>query len=113
MSKLTKTIVAVVATMALVFGLATAAYASLPAGTTVTGNLKSGTKMTFKGDIDSVPITVTCTTFTVTGKVPSPASGHHEAFGSPDHQWMHRLVGWDGHHQDRPGPGRPPSPRRR
>ncbi len=74
MSKLTKTIVAVVATGGLVFGLATAAYASLAAGTTVTGNLKSGTNLTFKGDIDSVPITVTCTTFTVTGKVPSPAS---------------------------------------
>jgi hypothetical protein len=71
MSHLKKTIFAIVATMALVFGIATAAYASLPTGTTVTGNLKSGTDVTFKGDIDSVPITVSCTTFTVTGKVTS------------------------------------------
>ena len=59
MSHLKKTIFAIVATMALVFGIATAAYASLPNGTTVTGNLKSGTDVTFAGDIDSVPITVT------------------------------------------------------
>ncbi len=71
MSHLKKTIFAIVATMALVFGIATAAYASLPNGTTVTGNLKSGTDVTFAGDIDSVPITVTCTTFTVTGTVTS------------------------------------------
>lgn len=74
MSKLTKTIVAIVGTVTLVFGVATAAFASLPAGTTVTAKLKTGTKVTFKGDIDSVPITVSCTTFTATGKVPSPAS---------------------------------------
>ena len=73
-SKLTKTVVAVVGTMTLLVGIATAAYASLPAGTTVTGALKSGTKMTFKGDIDSIPITVTCTKFSAKGKVPSPAS---------------------------------------
>lgn len=50
------------------------AYASrprtLPAGTKVTGNLKSGTKMTFVGSIDGVPITVSCTKFTSTGKIP-------------------------------------------
>jgi hypothetical protein len=73
-SRLVKTIVALVAIGALVFGVATAAFASLPAGTTVTGKLKVGTDVTFNGDIDSVPITVTCTTFTVTGKVVSPAS---------------------------------------
>ncbi len=74
MSKLTKTMVAVVGTGLLVFGIATAAYASLPAGTTVTGKLKTGTHMTFKGDIDSVPITVTCTNFTAKGKIPSTKS---------------------------------------
>ncbi len=71
MSHLKKTIFAIVATMALAFGIATAAYASQPVGTTITGNLASGTSVTFKGDIDSVPITVSCTTFTVTGKVTS------------------------------------------
>ena len=60
--------------MMLVLGLSTAAFASLKAGTTVTGNLKSRTKVTFKGDIDSVPITVSCTTFTVKGRSPSKAS---------------------------------------
>lgn len=74
MSKLTKTIVVLVGTVMLVFGLTTAAYATLKAGTTVTGKLKTGTHVTFKGDIDSIPITVTCTTFTVKGKVASKAS---------------------------------------
>ncbi len=74
MSKLTKTFVAIVGTMALLFGAATAAFASLPAGTTVTGKLKVGTDVTFKGNINSIPITVKCTTFTVTGKVTSPPS---------------------------------------
>jgi hypothetical protein len=59
---------------ALVGGLATAAYATLPAGTTVTANLKSGTDMVLKGDIDSIPITVKCTKFTASGKVPSTPS---------------------------------------
>ncbi len=69
MSLLKKTIFGIVATMALVFGVATGAYASLPIGTTVTGALKSGTAMTFKGDIDSIPITVSCTGFSASGKV--------------------------------------------
>jgi hypothetical protein len=43
---------------------------TLPAGTKVTGNLKSGTKMTFVGDIDGVPITVSCKTFTSSGTIP-------------------------------------------
>ena len=51
-----------------------AAWATLPAGTVITGNLKAGTTLTFNGSIDSVPITVTCTTFTATGKVPTTAS---------------------------------------
>jgi hypothetical protein len=53
---------------------APSAYAgpkTLPAGTVVTGNLETGTNMTFKGDIDSVAVTVTCTTFTASGKVPA------------------------------------------
>lgn len=69
-----KPLVAALGAGALVVVGATAAYASLPAGTTVTGNLKSGTDMTFKGDIDSVPITVSCTTFTATGVVPKSPS---------------------------------------
>jgi hypothetical protein len=74
MSRLTKTIVAIAGTVALVFGISTAAFASLPAGTTVTGSLKSGTDMTFKGDIDSIPITVSCTKFSASGKVPKKKS---------------------------------------
>jgi hypothetical protein len=69
MSHLKKTVFGVVATAALIFGVATGAYASLPKGTTVTGSLKSGTAMTFKGDIDSIPITVSCTTFSASGTV--------------------------------------------
>ena len=69
MSHLKKASFAVVATAALVFGIATGASASLPKGTTVTGSLKSGTDMTFAGDIDSIPISVTCTNFSASGKV--------------------------------------------
>jgi hypothetical protein len=69
MPLLKKSIFGIVATGALVFGFATAASASLPKGTTVTGSLKSGTDMTFAGDIDSIPITVTCTGFSASGKV--------------------------------------------
>ena len=69
MSHLNKTLFGIVATVALVFGVATGAYASLPKGTTVTGALKSGTAMTFKGDIDSIPITVSCTSFSASGTV--------------------------------------------
>jgi hypothetical protein len=68
-SYLKKTIFGMVATMALVFGIATGAYASVPVGTTITGALKTGTNMTFQGDIDSIPITVTCTNFSASGKV--------------------------------------------
>jgi hypothetical protein len=69
MSYLKKALFGIVATVALVFGVATGAYASLPKGTTVTGSLKSGTNMTFKGDIDSIPITVSCTGFSAKGTV--------------------------------------------
>jgi hypothetical protein len=44
---------------------------SLPAGTKVTGKLKSGTDMTFAGTINSVNITVKCTSFSASGKVPA------------------------------------------
>src|ERR1700722_10854365 len=69
MSHLKKTLFGSLATVALVFGIATGAYASLPKGTTVTGSLQSGTTMTFKGDIDSIPITVSCTSFSASGTV--------------------------------------------
>lgn len=39
-------------------------------GTTITGNLKTGTKMLLKGSINGIPITVSCTKFTGIGKAP-------------------------------------------
>src|SRR3984957_8385705 len=93
MSKLTKTIVVLVGTAALLFGVATAAYASLPAGTTVTGKLKTGTHMIFKGDIDSVPITVTCTNFLVKGKITSPASNTMKTSAPPTISGCHDSSG--------------------
>jgi hypothetical protein len=44
---------------------------NVAAGTTVTGNLKTGTQMVFHGTIDGVPITVNCTKFTASGKTPA------------------------------------------
>jgi hypothetical protein len=69
MSLLKKASFAMAAITALVFGIATGASASVPIGTTITGSLKTGTVMTFVGDIDSIPITVTCTSFSASGKV--------------------------------------------
>jgi hypothetical protein len=46
-------------------------HASLAAGTVVKGTLKSGTTLTFAGTIDGFGITVTCTGFTASGKIPS------------------------------------------
>lgn len=60
-----------VGTGALVCGLTMAASATQPAGTKIKAALKSGTDMTFQGDIDSIPITVTCTSFSASGTVPS------------------------------------------
>jgi hypothetical protein len=61
--------------VAAVLATASLAYAtSLPPGTTVTANLKSGTDMVFNGAIDSIPITVSCTTFTGTGTIPQTSS---------------------------------------
>jgi hypothetical protein len=56
-----------------VSGTDTGDHFSLPAGTVVTGGLKAGTVFTAKGTIDAIPITVTCTTFSTSGKI--PASG--------------------------------------
>jgi hypothetical protein len=50
--------------------LAFSASNSLPAGTKVTGKLKTGTDMTFDGTINGVPIVVTCTSFVGSGTVP-------------------------------------------
>src|SRR5579871_3836074 len=50
---------------------ATGAHFTTPApGTKITGNLKSGTTMTFSGTVNGLPITVTCTTFTGSGVAP-------------------------------------------
>jgi hypothetical protein len=57
-----------------VLATTTAAFATLGPNVTVTGTLKSGTKMTFKGDIDSIPITVSCTNFSASGKTGSSPS---------------------------------------
>ncbi|HEY7948512.1 MAG TPA: hypothetical protein VID75_12615 [Acidimicrobiales bacterium] len=53
---------------------ATAAYATLGPGVTVTAALKAGTTMTFAGNINSIPITVSCTTFSGSGTTPSSPS---------------------------------------
>jgi hypothetical protein len=65
---------ALVTTGGLVFGLTVPASATLPAGTVVKASLKTGTNMIFNGAIDSIPITVTCTSFKASGKVPSTPS---------------------------------------
>ena len=70
-----KMLVATLAVAAVaVLATATGAFASLGPGVTVTGTLKSGTDMTFKGDINSIPITVSCTNFTATGTTGSSPS---------------------------------------
>jgi hypothetical protein len=60
--------------VASVLAIPTAAFATLGPNVTVTGALKSGTKMTFKGNIDSIAITVSCTSFSATGKTGSSPS---------------------------------------
>jgi hypothetical protein len=57
-----------------ILATAATAFASLGPNVTVTGTLKAGTVMTFKGDIDSIPITVSCTSFSGTGKTGSSPS---------------------------------------
>ncbi len=70
-----KTVIGALGVGAIILASAGAGFAtqhnSLSAGTKVTGKLQSGTDMTFVGSIDSVSITVTCTSFSSSGKVPS------------------------------------------
>ncbi|MBO0727895.1 MAG: hypothetical protein J2P57_01465 [Acidimicrobiaceae bacterium] len=64
---------------ALIAGTAAASFAnadagdnfSRPAGTVETAALKTGTTMNFKGTIDGVAITVKCTGFKASGKLPA------------------------------------------
>jgi len=63
-----KAIVAAVCSTALIFGVAASAGASLKPGTKVTGTSKH---VVFKGTINGVPITVTCTSFKDSGTVKS------------------------------------------
>ncbi len=76
-----KMVIATITAGAVVLGSAATAYGlvrasdtddhfSVAAGTTVTGNLKSGTTMAFTGSINGIPITVNCTKFTAKGKTP-------------------------------------------
>ncbi len=44
---------------------------SSPSGTVVTGTNKAGTDITFKGTINGLPITVNCTSFKASGKLPA------------------------------------------
>jgi hypothetical protein len=63
--------------LALVGATATAVLASTTETTpdnlvaTVIGNLKAGTKLTFNGTVNGLPITVTCTTFHAQGTLPN------------------------------------------
>ena len=45
---------------------------SNPSGTVETGSLTGTNTLTFAGTIDGTPITVTCTAFNASGKIPSP-----------------------------------------
>ncbi len=68
---------------AAIFAGATAAYATLGPGVTVTASLKAGTTMTFAGNINSVPITVSCTSFSGSGTTGSSPSDSVPLTGSP------------------------------
>jgi hypothetical protein len=63
-----KALVAVLASIAMTFGVAATAGASLKPGTKVSASSKD---VVFKGDINGVPITVTCTSFKDSGTVTS------------------------------------------
>jgi hypothetical protein len=78
-----KLVISVGAVAAAMFLGATAAYATLGPGVTVTASLKSGTKMTFAGNINSIPITVSCTSFSGSGTTPSSPSNSVTLTGSP------------------------------
>jgi len=53
---------------------ATAAYATLPAGTRVTAALAKGTKLVFEFDLDTLAVTTTCTIFSFRAVIPKTAS---------------------------------------
>ena len=84
-----KTIVAALASMAMIFGLAASAGASLKPGTTVTGTSKS---VVFKGTIDGAPITVTCTGFKDSGTVKS-GDKTSMSIGRPSITGCHDTLG--------------------
>ncbi|HTT87175.1 MAG TPA: hypothetical protein VMF60_07400 [Acidimicrobiales bacterium] len=69
--------------MAAVLATASAAYASLGPGVTVTASLKSGTDMTFAGNINGAPITVSCTSFSGSGTTGSSPSDSVTLNGAP------------------------------
>jgi hypothetical protein len=97
-----------------------AVSASCPScGQTFTASLKSGTDMVFNGAIDSIPITVSCTSFSGSATTPaSPAkkinlpspptiSGCTDSSGGTDNittnqshgSWMLELSGKSGHYK--------------
>ncbi|HXQ62315.1 MAG TPA: hypothetical protein VN796_08270 [Acidimicrobiales bacterium] len=78
-----KLVVTLGATVAAILVSATAAYATLGPGVTVTAALKGGTVMTFAGNINSVPITVSCTSFSGSGTTGSSPSDSVPLTGSP------------------------------
>jgi hypothetical protein len=95
-----KGVVAAVCAAAALLGTASAVFAStgdtddhfsLAAGTTVTGSLKTGTDMVFAGTINGVPITVTCTSFSGSGKV--PAKGLHVTIAAAKISGCHDTLG--------------------
>jgi hypothetical protein len=73
-----KTLIGMLGVGAVVVASATVGFATtpntLPAGTKVTGKLASGSSLIFVGSIDGVNITVTCTSFSASGKTPASPS---------------------------------------
>jgi hypothetical protein len=83
MSRHKKLLVTLGVGVAAVLVSSTAAFATLGPGVTVTAALKSGTHMTFAGNINSIPITVTCTSFSASGTTGSSPSNTVPLTGSP------------------------------
>ncbi len=54
---------------------------SLKAGTVITVSVKKGTKLQFSGTTNGVPVTITCTSFAASGKI--PAAGLTIPLGPP------------------------------
>ena len=73
-----KTLIGALGVGAVVLSTAAIGFATtpntLPAGTKVTGKLASGSHLVFVGSIDGVNITVTCTSFSASGKTPAKPS---------------------------------------